>query len=272
MENRNILAQKGQDIVLLDFGEGRRKFDKTEKEIENIDDGVPVVVDFVENPNRPAQIACFQFGNKVFELDIRNIRAQLLHEGEIDRFIEDVYFLEVIDKHTDGVIADIQQKLFCGGFDGQVFLLDNFVHGRHKILADNLVHFQNMQTRLQALVYFLDIGADGYEHDIFGILVDIVAKDLLALFIDGVDIVDDDDFFFIWNIGRRLTEGFHFRAKILDALFFEIVDKGDIVLGERGVFVHAVILANDGVHERCFAGAGISHDEKIEIAHFLQGF
>jgi hypothetical protein len=118
----------------------------------------------------------------------------------------------------------------------------------------------------------LNIGADRDEHDIFRILVNVVAKDLLTLFINGVDVINNNDFFFIWNIGGRLAKRFHFSTKILDALFFQVVDECDIVLGKDGGFVHAVVFADDGIDEGSFAGAGVADDKNIQIVEFLEGF
>jgi len=58
----------------------------------------------------------------------------------------------------------------------------------------------------------------------------------------------------------------------LDALFFQVVDEGDIVLGKDGGFVHAVVFADNGIDEGSFAGAGVADDENIQIVEFLEGF
>ncbi len=178
----------------------------------------------------------------------------------------------MVDQNADGVVADVQQILFGGIVDAELLFLDDFVHGALQVGPIDLVHFQNVESRLQTFVHFLDIGANRDELNIFRVLVDIVAKYLLTLFVDGVDVVDDNDFFFIWNIGGRLAKSFHLGAEILDALFFQVVDEGDVVLGKDGGFVHAVIFADDGVDERGFAGAGVADDENIQVVEFLEGF
>jgi len=160
----------------------------------------------------------------------------------------------VVDQNADGVVADVQQILFGGIVDAELLFLDDFVHGALQVGPIDLVHFQNVESRLQTFVHFLDIGANRDELNIFRVLVDIVAKYLLTLFVDGVDVVDDNDFF------------------LLDALFFQVVDEGDVVLGKDGGFVHAVIFADDGVDERGFAGAGVADDENIQVVEFLEGF
>ncbi len=73
VENRNILAKKGQHIVLFNFGQCRSKFHKREKVIEDVDDRVAVIMDFVQDSGSAEQILGFQFAQIVFELHIRNI-------------------------------------------------------------------------------------------------------------------------------------------------------------------------------------------------------
>jgi hypothetical protein len=167
VKNRDIFAQERQHIILLNFCERWRKLDKTEKVVEDVDHRVSIIVNLVQNADRPLKIARFQFLDEVLELHIGNIGAQLLHKGEVGGFVQDANFFKVVNKNTDRVVADIQQKLFGGGFDRQILFLDNFVHGGYQIVANNLVHFQNVEPRLQALVHLLDICADGNKHDIF---------------------------------------------------------------------------------------------------------
>ena len=108
--------------------------------------------------------------------------------------------------------------------------------------------------------------------DILAVFVDTVAEDLLTLFIDVVDVVDNYRLFLPRNTGWRLTKCLEFVAKKLDALFFQVVDDHDIVFGESVGFRESVIFANNGVYKRGFAGTGVADEEDVGIVDFNERF
>jgi len=57
-----------------------------------------------------------------------------------------------------------------------------------------------MQAGLQTFVHLLNIGADRDEMNVFGILVNVIAENLLALFVYDVNVVYYNDFFLSWNV------------------------------------------------------------------------
>jgi hypothetical protein len=74
------------------------------------------------------------------------------------------------------------------------------------------------------------------EIDIVFIFVQIVAKDLLTLLVDHIQVINDNEFLFTVNITGRSAKGFHFIAEIVDTLFFQIINMENIVLRKRGFF------------------------------------
>jgi hypothetical protein len=108
------------------------------------------------------------------------------------------------------------------------YLFDFFCGGR--------LDFDNVNARLNAFDDFLDICADRYEMDIVFVFVDVVAEYLLALFVDSIQVVDDNHFFLAVNRTLGLTEDFHFVSVVIDTLFFQIVDEKNIGLGDIGGF------------------------------------
>jgi hypothetical protein len=115
--------------------------------------------------------------------------------------------------------------------------------------------FQNVQSRLQGFIHLLYVRARRDELHIITVFVDVIAKHLLTLLVDAVDVVYHNEFTLAPNIGLRLAKRLHLISKKLDALLLQIVDKHDVVFGEYCLFVETVIVANDGVHERGFTGA-----------------
>jgi hypothetical protein len=84
---------------------------------------------------------------------------------------------------------------------------------------------QDMDTRLYALQDLLDIGTYGYYIDIVLVFVYIIAEYLLALFIDCIHVVDDNQLLLSVNRTARSAECFHLGSEIIDALFLQIIDK-----------------------------------------------
>ncbi len=93
----------------------------------------------------------------------------------------------------------------------------------------------DVQSALQTFDDFLGIRTRRNEMDVGLVFVDAIAKDLLALLGDIVQVVDHDDFLFAEDGATRLTECFQFVAEILDALFLQIVDEEHIGFGNGGM-------------------------------------
>jgi hypothetical protein len=66
------------------------------------------------------------------------------------------------------------------------------------------------------------------------VFVDIISENLLALFINGVYVINNNHLFFAIDGTMGLTEDFHFVPVIIDTLFFQIVDKENIDFGDVG--------------------------------------
>jgi hypothetical protein len=76
----------------------------------------------------------------------------------------------------------------------QLFVQDNLLHNGVDLIIRGRTDLQNMNTGLNTLDYLLYIGTGQDKMDIALVFVNIIAKDLLALFIDHVQVVDNDHF------------------------------------------------------------------------------
>jgi hypothetical protein len=83
--------------------------------------------------------------------------------------------------------------------------------------------------------------------DIVFVFINVISKYLLALFIDGVYVIDDNHLFFAINGTLGLTEDFHFIPVIIDALFFQIIDKENIDFGNIGGGRQLVVFTNETI-------------------------
>jgi hypothetical protein len=133
-----------------------------------------------------------------------------------------------VDENTYGVIA-IRRYIFFrfrGHTDG--LRVGYSVEYYGDLLLRGGVDFDYMDTGLDTFDDFLYIGANAHEMDIVFVFVDIIAEYLLALFVYIIEVVYHNHLFFPLDSGVGLTEGFHFIAEIVDALFFQIVDYEDV--------------------------------------------
>jgi hypothetical protein len=101
-----------------------------------------------------------------------------------------------------------------------------------------------MDPRLNTFNDFLDIATYANEMDVVFVFVNVIPEHLLTLFIDEIDIIDDEHFFLSENRTLGLTERFHFVSVIIDSLLFEIVDKENIGFGENIRIGISVIIAD----------------------------
>ena len=99
--------------------------------------------------------------------------------------------------------------------------------------------------------------------DILVIFVNTVAKHLLTLFVDVVNVVHHDNLLFSGYAGLRLAKRLEFVAKKLDALFFQIVDDHNVVFRENRGFSESVIFADNGVDDGGLPRTGVSHEEDV---------
>ena len=60
VENRNVLAQQWNRTILLHLIQILRELDKCEKIVQNVNHGIPIVVDFIQDANSPTQVSFFQ--------------------------------------------------------------------------------------------------------------------------------------------------------------------------------------------------------------------
>lgn len=125
---------------------------------------------------------------------------------------------------------------------------------------------------MDALDDFLYVATCGDEMYVVLVFVDIIAEHLLALFVDHVDVVNDDHLLFAINCTMGLAERLHIIAVELDALFFERVDKHYIGLGDGLRARESVVLANNRAEERRFSGADIAYYQGVQIVDFKEGF
>ena len=163
--------------------------------------------------------------------------------------------------------------------DADLFLLDDMAHFVDDVGLFLFRDFYDMQPRLQTFDDFLDIPAHADEVDIVAVLVDVVAENVLALFVDPVDIVDDDHFFLAEEGRVGLAEYFHFVAKVLDSLFLEVVDEEDVFFRDfvvcgrgGGGGGQLVVFVDDGVEESGFPDMRIADKEDIQVFGFAQRF
>jgi len=112
----------------------------------------------------------------------------------------------------------------------------------HALRVDG-VDFQNDLPGLQVVNDLLHVGARRDEAHVVAVLVNAVAEHLLVLFVDGVHVVQDHEFFFAVNEGAGLAKNFHVSAVVLDALVLQAVQHHDVL----GVVAVAVVFADDGV-------------------------
>ena len=123
-------------------------------------------------------------------------------------------------------------------FAGNVVYIPPYVGNRQ------WTNLNDVHTRLYAFNYFLHVGANHSEVDVLMVPVNVIAKHLLALFIDIVHVVNHDHLFFAENNALCLAKRLHFISVILYPLFFQVIDVNDIVLRYLFVLVEIVIRSN----------------------------
>ena len=131
----------------------------------------------------------------------------------------------------------------------------------------NRVDFDNDLARLQIVNDLLHVDARSNETHVVLVFVDAVPKHLLALFVDGVDVVQNDQFLFARNERAGLAKYLHVVSIELNALVLQAVQHHDVF----GVVFRAIVFANNGIHQRRFAGTRITDDEQIQFVHLNEG-
>jgi hypothetical protein len=94
------------------------------------------------------------------------------------------------------------------------------------------------------------------------VLIYAVAKHLLALLVDEVNVVQDDEFLLIFNRRTRLAKRLYVVAIVIDALFFQAVNMQYIVL-IQGPMPTGIIFANYGVQQGRFTGTHIADKQNV---------
>jgi hypothetical protein len=158
----------------------------------------------------------------------------------------------MVHQNTDGKIGNQQQIVFHIGSQTNVFSHTNFLHEFGEMGGGGRLYFQNMGSRLNVFDDFLNVGTGGHETNIVLVFVNVIAKHLLVLLIHHIQIVNDDNLLFPENGTVGLAKRFHFIAEKMNALFFQIVDEQNVVLGESVGFGHAIIQPYDGIEQGSF--------------------
>jgi hypothetical protein len=220
-----VFANNGNCSVLHCFIDELRVFDENEIIIQNVHDGITLVVEGIQVRNALShRRARAQTSRRVRLKHAKtNVGAQLV--GQFQRYLQAYYFefLHVVDENAHGPVAHPQHKSL--GVLANVNSLPNldFVQYFLQTLRVNRVDFNNDLARLQIVNYFLNVGARCDEAHVVFVLVNAVAKHLLALLVDGVYVVQNYQFLFAGDERAGLAEYFHVVAIVLDALILQTV-------------------------------------------------
>lgn len=101
------------------------------------------------------------------------------------------------------------------------------------------------------------IGCAAYEIYISAIFINEATKNMLILFIDAVDVIDTNNFFFMNECGFELAEAFEVGSTEYGALIFEAVYVHNIFMYFMIIAV-VVVLFDDVISDCAFPGAIVS--------------
>jgi len=225
VKNAYVFANNGNRLILHGFIDELRVFDKNEIVVQNVHHRITLIVQRMQMGNALSNWrACAQTIRSVFIKHTKtNVGAQLIRQFQRNGQMYDFEFLHVVDENAHRPVAHPQHKLF--GICMNVNFLPNadFVQNFLQTLRVNRVDFDDDLSRLQIVNYFLDIDARGDEAHVVFILVNAVAKHLLALLVYGVYVIQNDQFLFAGNERTGLAKYFHVVAVVLDALILQTV-------------------------------------------------
>ena len=269
VEDADVLANDGDRAVLHGFAEELRALHVNEVVVQNVHDGVALVVQVVQVRNAlgdglgGAQAVC-RVGVKLAK---PNVGAELVGQLQRNGQPHDFEFFQVVDEDAHRPVAHLQRELRRVVAHFNAFAVAYFAQNVLHALRIDGVDFKNDLSRLQVVNDFLHVGARRNKAHVVPVLVNAVAKHLLALFVDGVHVVQEHELFFAVNEGAGLAKYFHVGAVVLDALVLQAVQHHDVV---GGVAV-AVVLANDGIYQRRFPRPRVPDNEQIQFVHLMEG-
>jgi len=268
VEDANVLANYCNGAILGGFIEQVRVFDVAEVVVQNVHDGIALVVQLVQvrNARRNRLARAQAVGRVIVKLAKPDVGAQLVGQLQRNGQSHNFEFFQVIDENAHRLVAHFQYELGGVVAHCDVLTVAYFVQNAFHALRVDGVDFEDDLPRLQVVNDFLHIGAGRNEAHVVPILVNAVAKHLLALFVDGVHVVQQHEFFFAGNERPRLAKDFHVGAVVLDALVLQAVEHHDVF----GVVVVAVVFADDGIDQRRFTGTRVAHNEQVQFVHLME--
>lgn len=106
--------------------------------------------------------------------------------------------------------------------------------------------------------------------DIAAKVVHVVAKDLLTLLVDKVDIIEDNDFFAVAHGAACLAKDFDVVSVVVDTLFLEVVDKENVVADVGVTWRFSVVLVKKGREKGRFSATTLPHQKQIQGIGFKE--
>jgi hypothetical protein len=107
------------------------------------------------------------------------------------------------------------------------------------------------------------------EMDIMTKFINAITEYLLTLFVDEINVVQDNNLLLFVNGAGCLAKGLDIITIIIDALLFQTINVKYILL--NGCLVIAlVIFKYNCIHERSFTRTHVANDEYIQIINFNQ--
>lgn len=220
-----VFANDGNCFVLHRFIDELRVFDENEIIVKNVHDRITLVVKGIQvrNALRHRRARAQTIGGVCLKHAKTNVGAQLVGQLERNRQADNFEFFHVVDENSHRPVAHRQNKLFGVIVNVNVFSHSDFVQYVLQTLRVNRVYFNNDLTRLQIVNHLLNIGARRDEAHVVFVLVNAVAKHLLALLVDGVYVVQNYEFLFARDERAGLAKYFHVVTVVLYALVLQAV-------------------------------------------------
>jgi hypothetical protein len=270
VKNGYVFANDGNYFVLHGFIDELRVFHENEIIVQNVHDRVPLIIQRVQVRDAFRHECVFaQACRRVFLKHAEaNVGAELIGQFQRNWQTNDFEFFYVIDENAHRSVAHAQHKLFGVWMNGNLLAIADFVQNFVQALRVDRVDFNYDLARLQIVNDFLHVDARRNKAHVVLVLVNAVAKHLLALLVDGVYVVQNDQFLFAGNERARLAKYFHVVPIVLNALILQAVQNHHVFW----IVDVAVIFANDGVHQGGFARSRIPHNEQIQVVHLNERF
>ncbi len=113
MENRDIFTNQRRDLIFHIFREQGRIFHKEEVIIQDIEHGIPLVVQCKEDGVRGFQprYAAQHFAGIIIEQVKTDIGAYLIGDIIRNLSVEQFYLLGIVDECPHGTVRDAQEEL-----------------------------------------------------------------------------------------------------------------------------------------------------------------